>query len=311
MRALVTGGSGFVGTHLCRLLRERGDEVVVAGRAHEGGSVDVVLELDDPASIRRAVDAATPDTVFHLAAQAFVPDSVRDPLHTYDVNALGTARLFDALRERATPPRVVVVSSAEVYGSRQRADYPLREILAPAPATPYAASKVAAEAIAQAAWRSYGVPAIVARAFNHIGAGQDPRFAIPAFALQLARVAAGGSPLVKVGNLETSRDFLDVRDVVAAYVALAERGRPGETYNVCSGTPVWLKEMLRRLILIAGVAVEVREDPERMRPSDVPTSYGDPGKLQADTGWEPRRSLDRSLRDVYEDAFLRVRSNEG
>jgi GDP-4-dehydro-6-deoxy-D-mannose reductase len=311
MRALVTGGSGFVGTHLSRLLRERGDEVVVAGRAHEREPVDVVLELDDAASVRRAVDAAAPEVVFHLAAQAFVPESIADPLRTYDVNALGTARLFEALRDRPAPPRVVLASSAEVYGSRERADYPLHETLAPRPATPYAASKVAAEAVALAAWRTYGVPVVLARAFNHIGPGQDKRFAIPAFALQLARVAAGGPPLVKVGNLDALRDFLDVRDVVAAYAVLAERGRAGEIYNVCSGTPVSLKEMLRRLIMIAGVAVEVRDDPERMRKSDVPTSYGDPGKLRADTGWEPQISLDAALRDVYEDAHLRVRSNEG
>jgi GDP-4-dehydro-6-deoxy-D-mannose reductase len=311
MRALVTGGSGFVGTHLSRLLRERGGEVVVAGRAHDREPVDVVLELDDAASVRRAVDTAAPDIVFHLAAQAFVPESIADPLRTYDVNALGTARLFEALRDRPAPPRVVLASSAEVYGSRERADYPLHETLAPRPATPYAASKVAAEAVALAAWRTYGVPVVLARAFNHIGPGQDPRFAIPAFALQLARVAAGGPPLVKVGNLDTLRDFLDVRDVVAAYAALAERGRAGEVYNVCSGTPVSLKEMLRRLIMIAGVAVEVRDDPERMRQSDVPTSYGDPGKLRADTGWETQISLDAALRDVYEDAYLRVRSNQG
>ncbi len=155
------------------------------------------------------------------------------------------------------------------------------------------------------------MPVVIARAFNHIGPGQDPRFAIPAFALQLARVAAGGPPLVKVGNLDALRDFLDVRDVVAAYAVLAELGRPGEIYNVCSGRPLSLKEMLRRLIMIAGVAVEVRDDPERMRQSDVPTSYGDPGKLRADTGWEARTALDAALRDVYEDAYLRVRSNEG
>jgi GDP-4-dehydro-6-deoxy-D-mannose reductase len=309
MRALVTGGSGFVGTHLSRLLRESGAEVFVAGRARDSEPVDVVLELDDPASVRGAVDAAAPDVVFHLAAQAFVPESVADPLATYDVNALGTARLFEALRGLPAPPRVVLASSAEVYGSRERTYYPLHETLATRPATPYAASKVAAEAIAQAAWRTYAVPVVVARAFNHIGPGQDPRFAIPAFALQLARVAAGGPPLIKVGNLDALRDFLDVRDVVAAYAALAERGRVGETYNVCSGKPVSLKEMLRRLITIAGVAVEVREDPARMRPSDVPSSYGDPAKLGADTGWEPHTTLDAALRRVYEDAYLRVRSN--
>ncbi len=309
MRALVTGARGFVGAHLCRALQARGDIVVAAGRAHEAG-IDVPLELGDGGSVAAALDAAAPDVVYHLAAQAFVPESVADPLGTYEVNALGTARLFEAVRRRPAPgPRVVVVSSAEVYGARATADYPLRESLAPLPATPYAASKVAAEAIALATCRTFGVRAVVARAFNHIGAGQDPRFAIPAFALQLARVAEGGLARVMVGNLEALRDFLDVRDVVEAYIALAERGRDGEIYNVCSGKPVSLKEMLRRLILIAGVPVEVREDPERMRPSDVPMSYGDPAKLTADTGWAPQHRLETSLRDVYADALVRVRSN--
>jgi GDP-4-dehydro-6-deoxy-D-mannose reductase len=307
MRAFVTGGNGFVGSHLVRVLRERGDSAIVAGRAHDGSEVDVELDLSDAENLRRALDASAPDVVFHLAAQAFVPDSVRDPLATYDTNILGTARLYEALRAATgILPRVVLASSAEVYGARERSEYPLREDLAVRPATPYAASKAAAEAIAIASWRSYGVPTVVARAFNHIGPGQDARFAVPAFAGQLAAVAAGGPPVMRVGNLAAYRDFLDVRDVALAYVALAERGEPGEAYNVCSGRPVTMQEVLRRLILIAHVAVEVREDAARMRPSDLPLSYGDPAKLQAATGWSPRYALDQSLRDVYEEARTRA-----
>jgi GDP-4-dehydro-6-deoxy-D-mannose reductase len=306
MRALITGGNGFVGSHLSLTLRERGDTAIVAGRAHEGSDVDFELDLGDAENVRSAVDAAVPDVVFHLAAQAFVPESVRDPLATYDTNALGTARLYEALRRvTGNLPRVVVVSSAEVYGAREPSEYPLRENLALRPGTPYAASKAAAEAIALASWRTYGVPTIVARAFNHIGPGQDARFAVPAFAAQLAAVAAGGPRVMHVGNLTAYRDFLDVRDVARAYIALAERGEPGETYNVCSGRALTMQEVLRRLITIARVAVEVREDAARMRPSDVPLSYGDPAKLQAATGWAPRYALDRSLRDVYDEARAR------
>ena len=313
MRALVTGGSGFVGTHLCAALVEAGYEVFSADRRAAGGgpAQHLAADLRDETSLRRALEAAAPEVVFHLAAQAFVPLANREPVDTYRTNVLGTARLFAALAAVYAPgraPRVLYVSSAEVYGARDPSEYPLHEELAPRPATPYAASKLGGEAVALAATHTHGIPAIIVRGFNQIGAGQDVRFAIPSFALRLAEIAAGATPLLLVGNLEAQRDFLDVRDSVRAYLALASRGRPGEVYNVCSGRPVSIAEMLRRLISIAGVAVEVREDPERLRPSDVPLSYGDASKLRAETGWEPRFALGVSLREVYEDARTRVAS---
>jgi GDP-4-dehydro-6-deoxy-D-mannose reductase len=308
VRALVTGGNGFVGKHLTAALRAHGAEVVTAGRAGDGGAVDIPLELSDAASVRDALEGARPDVIFHLAAQTFVPEATREPLATYDVNALGTARLYEALRELGTrpAPRVLVASSGEVYGARDAAEQPLREDLAPRPATTYAASKVASEAIALASARTYGIPTIVTRAFNHIGPGQSERFAVASFAHGLAAIAAGAKPVLGVGNLAARRDFLDVRDVVEAYVALAERGVPGEVYNVCSGSAIAIQEVLRQLIMAARVAVEVREDPARLRPSDVPLAYGDNAKLRAATGWEPRYTLAQSLRDVYADARTRV-----
>ncbi|HMD01469.1 MAG TPA: GDP-mannose 4,6-dehydratase [Candidatus Baltobacteraceae bacterium] len=309
MRALVTGGNGFVGRHLTAALRALGDDVVTAGHPHAGSEADLALELADLESVRAAVSAARAEVVFHLAAQTFVPDATRDPLRTYDVNVLGTARLYEALHEvydARQAPRVVVTSSGEVYGAREGAELPLRESLAPRPATAYAAAKAGAEAIALAAGHTYGIPTIVTRAFNHIGPGQSERFAVAAFASGLAAIAAGGPARLPVGNLETQRDFLDVRDVVGAYLALAERGVPGEIYNVCSGRPVAIGEVLRQLITIAHVPVEVREDPARVRASDVPVAYGDNAKLRALTGWEPHYSLARSLRDVYADARERL-----
>jgi GDP-4-dehydro-6-deoxy-D-mannose reductase len=219
---------------------------------------------------------------------------------------MGTARLLEAARLPKVPPRFVFVSSAEVYGPRAASEYPLVETLPVHPATPYAASKAAGEAFVLSAHRTYGIPAIVARSFNHIGPGQDVRFAVPSFAWQLAEIAAGANPVLHVGNLAALRDFLDVRDVVRAYIALAERGEPGTCYNVCGGNPVEIEEILRRLISIARVAVEVREDPARMRPSDVPLFYGDNSRLRAATGWAPRLSLGESLRDVYTDAQARL-----
>ena len=307
MRALITGGNGFVGRHLTEALRAAGHETIVAGRPRDGGEVDVALDMLDLDGLRRIVRDARPEVVFHLAAQSFVPDATRDPLGTYDVNALGTARLYEALRSLGEPkPRVLVTSSGEVYGAREPAELPLRETAATRPIAPYAASKVAAEAIALASGRTFGIPTIVTRAFNHIGPGQSERFAVASFARGLAEIAAGGAPVLAVGNLTTQRDFLDVRDVVAAYVALATNGVPGEIYNIASGRAVAIQEVLRQLITIARVPVEVREDPARLRPSDVPVAYGDNAKLRAATNWAPQFALVRSLRDVYDDARARL-----
>lgn len=304
MRALVTGGNGFVGRHLCRELRARGIEVAVAERTLASGPIDFPLDLSNDESVRDVVERARATVVFHLAAQAFVPAATDDPLGTYDTNTIGTARLIEAIRALPTGarPTLLYVSSGEVYGAHEPGDYPLRETAYTSPATPYAASKLAAEAVVCASVRTYGIAAIVTRAFNHIGPGQSDRFVVAKFAQRLAAIAAGGSPLFPVGNLTTERDFLDVRDVVAAYADLAERGVPGETYNVCSGVPTKISEVLRQLVMVARVGLEIREDPALMRESDVPVFYGDNAKLVAATGWKPAYSLARSLRDVYEDA---------
>jgi len=310
VRVLVTGARGFVGRHLTAALRARGHDVVEADR---GAGEDVLpVDVTDALAVRAAFDLARPDAVAHLAAQAFVPASVAEPGATFETNARGTLHVLDAARaveDDGLHPRVLVVSTADVYGAQPREAFPLRETVAPLPRSPYAASKVAAEALALAYARSFGVDAVVTRAFNHIGPGQDERFAVAAFAAQVARAAAGLDRIVRVGNLEASRDFLDVRDVCEAYALLLEgAGDAGEIYNVASGKATSMREMLRRLIEIGGVAVEVREDPERMRPADVPVSVGDASKLREATGWAPRIPLAAALRAVYDDALARVAS---
>jgi len=281
-------------------LRARGVAVVTAGRPGHG-AVDLALDLADAANVSLVVAQARPSVVFHLAAQAFVPEATADPLATYDTNVMGTARLIEALRAlpREDRPRLLFASSGEVYGARAPAELPIRETLVPEPATAYAASKVAAEAIVLGSARQYGIDTVVTRAFNHIGPGQSERFVVAAFAKRLAQIAAGSDPLFPVGNLSPARDFLDVRDVVRAYADLAERGVAGQTYNVCSGVPTTIQEVLRQLVMAARVGVEIREDPTLVRPVDVPTVFGDSAKLRAATGWKPAYALPHSLRDVY------------
>ena len=312
MRALVTGASGFVGGHLVSALRRDGAQILACGgprdeaHAANGGAGFFPLDLGDVHSIRAALDVARPDVVFHLAAQTFVPESFASPLPTYEANAVGSARLAQAVREYVAAgeamPRIVFASSAEVYGQREAHEFPLHETLDLRPANPYAASKAAAEAILLAETRSMGLDAVVARAFNHIGPGQNPRFVVASLAAQLASAAAGGEPVLMVGNLEAARDFLDVRDVVEAYIALARDGARGEAYNVCSGSAIKIRDVLRELINVAHVPIEVREDPARMRPADVPLFVGSAQKLRAKTGWQPAIPLPRSLRDVYASA---------
>ncbi len=302
MRALVTGASGFVGRYLVERLRAQEYDVVAAGGPRDAAT-HLPVDLADVESLHAAFDIAQPEIVFHLAAQAFVPRAIEAPQETYQTNVIGTTNVLAALRawrERSgRNARLLFVSSAEVYGVQPEEAMPLDESRAPSPANPYAASKAAAEALVLGEVRTFGVDAVITRAFNHIGPGQNERFAVPAFAAQLAAIAGGGEPVMSVGNLDARRDFLDVRDVADAYIALARSGKSGEIYNVSSGTAISIREVLAELIRIAHVPVEVRQDSSRMRPSDVPLLYGRNDKLRSATGWAPSIPLRRTLQDVY------------
>lgn len=306
MRALVTGADGFVGKYLVAALRERGHEVTPAGGPHGDESM-LRIDLYDIDTLRHAFEVSNPDTIFHLAGQPFVPRAIEKPLEAFEINALGTARLLEVIRrsgrDRTTFPRFVLAGSASVYGRVAESKNPLREDYPIAPVDPYGASKAAACVFATAAWCSYGIPVVIARSFNHIGPGQSPDFVVPSFARQLSRIKAElGKPVIQVGNITTERDFLDVRDVVDAYITLAEHGEPAETYNVCSGVPMRIADILRLLIQIAGVPVEVREDRSKFRKADLRTFYGDNAKLCA-LGWAPKIPLGTSLREIFDSEF--------
>jgi GDP-4-dehydro-6-deoxy-D-mannose reductase len=303
VRVLVTGAAGFVGCHLSRLLLADRCEVwgtVLHGQRAPAGLGAVrwlEMDLSSRDSVAAAVAEARPERVFHLAAQASVGTSLADPLGTWEVNATGTLRLMNALPEDA---RLVFVSSAEVYGIVPEDEQPIGEGRPLHPTNPYAASKAAAEMAVMEAAHTRGVQAVIARSFNHTGPGQDARFALPAWARQLAAVRAGlREPALRVGNLGARRDYLDVRDVVRAYVELVTTGTPGQAYNVCSGRAWSMKEMLDELIDVSGTGARVEVDPSLVRPLDVPLLRGDPSAIHA-LGWTPGVSLRQTLADLLE-----------
>ncbi len=290
MRSLITGGRGFVGHWLADHLRDLGDEVV---------AIDREVEITDPAALLEAMSTATPDAVYHLAALTHVGQSWDEPLQVLEVNIMGTAAVLAAARQCGSDPRVLVTSSAEVYGSvTDPGQLPLSEGSPTAPLTPYAASKLAAEAVVAQAYLGHGQHVITVRPFNHIGPGQTPNFAVPALARRIVDADRRGSATIPVGNLSARRDFTDVRDVVRAYRLLVESGQPGEIYNVCSGRDVSIREIADGLLELAGTTLEFEVDPTLVRPIEVPVLRGDPTRLVEATGWAPEVSLERTLADV-------------
>lgn len=289
VQALVTGGRGFVGRHLVDHLIAQGDEVV---------AIDLERDVADPVAMSEVVATSAPDAVYHLAALAHVGQSWDDPTDVLRVNVLGTAVVLAALRAHAPHARTVVVSSAEVYGTVSVSDLPLSETAPARPSSPYAASKLAAEAVALQAARGFGQEVVVVRAFNHIGPGQSPAFFVPGIAARLVRARAEGAHAIPVGNLAARRDFTDVRDVVRAYRMLATHGMSGEIYNVASGIDHEMATVAAALRDLVDASIAFTVDSALLRPSDVPVLRGDARKLRAATGWSPAIDLATTLADV-------------
>jgi len=318
MRILITGATGFAGSHLVDRLLAEGHELYALYHrqtTHQALRTDARLhsvegDLLDEGSLQTAVSAARPDIIYHLAGQAYPARSWDTPALTIAVNSGGTANLLQAAVKWGRP-RVVVVTSAEIYGQIDPDKLPLTEQTVPQPRHPYGVSKLAAGQLVNLYWERYQLPVVEARPFNHIGPRQALGFVVPDFASQLAAIKLGQQPpTMSVGNLEAQRDFTDVRDVVRAYVLLAERGQPGQAYLICSGQPVSIHYLLTTLAELAGVAIDIAYDPARMRPSDIPCLYGSYARLQRDTGWQPQIHLRQSLADALADWVIRLGGDE-
>jgi GDP-4-dehydro-6-deoxy-D-mannose reductase len=317
MRVLVTGIGGFVGPPVTAALVRAGHRVhgLVRGEAErlKGLPLEGVHEgnLDAPDEIADVVATVAPDAVVHLAGLSFVPAAEEDPRAAYRANVEGTLAVLAAVRARAPRARVLAITSSEVYGAVTAAELPITEDTPLRPRTIYGASKAAADVAAGQWARAYGLDVVRARPFNHAGPGQDAAFVCGALARQLARAEAGLQPReVRVGNLDPVRDFSDVRDIAAGYVALLERGRAGEAYNLCSGQGASVAEVLAILRTQARVVVRVWSDPALRRPADMPRVVGSHGRATRDTGWEPHIPLADTLAAVLEDWRRRVASGE-
>jgi GDP-4-dehydro-6-deoxy-D-mannose reductase len=294
VRALVTGGRGFVGRWLTSHLEKEGDEVIATGEE---------VDVTDAAAVRRSFDEVRPEAVYHLAGWASVGSSWGDPSGVFQVNAAGAVHVLDAARRLDPAPRVLVVSSAEVYGRVGPDRLPLAEDEPVDPVSPYAASKVAAEVAARQFAAGFGLGVVVARPFNHIGPGQGPGFVVSDLARRIVEAERSGAVALEMGNPTPRRDLTDVRDVVRAYRLLVLHGHDGATYNVCTGRDVVIGELAQRLIDLSGVALTLSAGTVELRPIDVPVLRGDAASIRAATGWEPEIPLDETLRDVL--AFWR------
>lgn len=299
-RALVTGCNGFVGRALVARLHAGKYEVWGADRSASdgdfGGKKCLVGDLVDPEFVARTLEESNPACIVHLAAQASVRQSFDDPVATLEDNTRPALNILNHLRRTGSKARVLLIGSADEYGTADASQLPLRESTPPNPESPYAVAKAVQNHYGRMFARVYGVDTIMTRSFNHTGPGQRDVFVLSSFARQVVEIRRGmRSNTIDVGNLDVKRDFLDVRDVCDAYVVLLKKGRTGETYNVCSGKSYKIGDMLREMCRIADVQVTIRVDATRLRPVDMPELRGDPAKMADHTGWSAGIAIEQTL----------------
>lgn len=304
MKILITGGNGFVGKHLAEYVISQGHTVfatyVVPTNLFDGVEWRLLNVLDLDATSDLICDIK-PDVVFHLAAQSSAHISWKQPQETMSVNINGTVNLLEVIRLNVPETLVLLIGSSEEYGIIKENENPINEDQKLRPANPYAVSKLAQNHIGRVYAKAYGMKILMTRSFNHIGPGQDERFVISDFSKRIVDMEKGlVEKVLKVGNLKAKRDFSDVRDIVKAYYLIAQKGEFGKTYNVGSGYSVSIQELLDKIIQLSDVCPRIEVDPNRLRPSDVPTIQCDYTELKSDTGWTPEFTIEESLVDILE-----------
>ncbi|HSQ60542.1 MAG TPA: GDP-mannose 4,6-dehydratase [Acidobacteriota bacterium] len=316
MKVLVTGITGFAGSHLVDyMLTLPNVEIVGIQRwrsrteniEHFRDKVTLVeCDLRDAFSVRDVIESVRPDRIFHLAAQSFVPTSWTAPTESLITNIIGQLNIFEAVKKSGLKPRIQLACSSEEYGLVLEDELPIRETNPLRPLSPYAVSKVGQDMLGYQYFKSFGIPVIRTRGFNHEGPRRGPVFVCSDFAKQIADIEKGRQkPVLSVGNLDARRDFTDVRDIVRGYWLALEKGEPGEEYNLCSGRAWTIREMLDYLLALSTSKIKVETDPTRLRPSDVPVLLGDYSKFKKATGWEPKIPFEQTLKDLL--AYWRER----
>ena len=295
-KVLVTGARGFVGGHLLVAIAQGG-----FGPLCEALALPAGLDLRDEKALTAFIAEHRPDAVIHLAAQSFVPRAIAEPRETYEINVIGTLNLIQALEAARFAGRFLFVSSGDIYGRVEESTLPVNASTCPRPGNPYASSKLAAEELCLQWSRRTGVQVLIARPFNHVGPGQSDRFVVSSLAHQVMAIKEGRQPaVIEVGDIEATRDFSDVRDVVAAYAAILARGKDQVRYIIASGVERSVAAMLQRMLQLAGVAADIRVDPARLRTSEQRRMVADPSATTQDTGWRPLIEMDQTLADILQ-----------
>jgi GDP-4-dehydro-6-deoxy-D-mannose reductase len=313
LRVLITGITGFAGSHLAEYVLAEHPASEVFGTMRWRSRTEnikgiesqiqlIECDLRDQSSVKDLIHRVRPDRIFHLAAQSFVPSSWNAPAESLTTNIIGQLNIFEAVRSTEINPWIQIACSSEEYGLVYEDELPIRETNPLRPLSPYAVSKVGQDYLGYQYFKSFGLKVVRTRGFNHDGPRRGDVFVSSNFAKQLATIEKGKKPpVIHVGNLEARRDFTDVRDMVRGYwLALDGKCEPGEAYNLASGKDYSIQGVLDALIEMSGVEVEVRQDPERLRPSDVPVLIGDASKFRKATGWEPRIPYEQTLKDMLD-----------
>ena len=302
-KVLVTGIDGFVARYLYDYLLKSGYDVygTTINETYKNDKIKIFkMNLLNVENVNDVIKNIKPDMIFHLAGQSAVGLSWQKPVLTIDVNVNGTLNLLEAVKNNNINPKILIIGSSDQYGIIKPEDCPIKETQMQIPQSPYGISKKTQEELGKLYVKAYKMNIIFVRAFNHIGAGQGENFVVPDFASKIVKIEKGAIPVLKVGNLDTLRDFTDVRDIVRGYVMLLENGKIGESYNIGSGNVIKVKDILKKLISLSYKEIKVEIDKEKFRPVDVPIVQCDNSKIKEDTGWKPEISIDETLKDVLE-----------